>query len=122
MGPVLEQPPLAEQPRDGVRRVGADARPSAIRWLRSTVEIESSCTHESRRIALSTSAIVPRRERAAYPWASIAIRRSAVRETSIARFYPRTTDAGGTLMDVRRFLAVCAVGSWPPGVSAGCSS
>ena len=59
---------------------------------------------------LSTSAIVPRRARAANPCASIATRRTAVSETSIARFYPRTTDAGGTLTDVRRFLVVCAVG------------
>jgi uncharacterized SAM-binding protein YcdF (DUF218 family) len=33
-----------------------------------------------------------------------------VSETPIARFYPRTTDAGGTLWVVRRFLVVCAVG------------
>ncbi len=38
---------------------------SAIRWLRSTAEIESSCTHESRRIAASTSAAEPARERVA---------------------------------------------------------
>ena len=38
---------------------------SAIRWLRSTAEIESSWTHESRRIAASTSAVEPARERVA---------------------------------------------------------
>ena len=38
---------------------------SAIRWLRSTAEIESSCTQESRRIVPSTSAAEPVRERVA---------------------------------------------------------
>jgi len=39
--------------------------PSAMRWLRSTVEIESSWTQDSRRIVRSTSARVPARDRVA---------------------------------------------------------
>ena len=60
-----------------------------MRWLRSTAEIESSWTHESRRIASSTSRAEPARERAAYPWASIASRRSAVREAIRIRGFSR---------------------------------
>ena len=51
-----------------------------MRWLRSTAEIESSWTQESRRIACSTSLVVPVREREAYPWAAIVRRRRAVSE------------------------------------------
>ena len=56
--------PCAEEPRDR-RRAGSRPRASAsaMRWLRSTVEIESSWTHESRRIASSTSAARARRYR-----------------------------------------------------------
>ena len=61
MRPVLEDPARREQPRDGLRGIVADAAASAIRWLRSTVEIESSWTHESRRIAASTLGPVARR-------------------------------------------------------------
>ena len=54
--PVLEDPPLAQQALDrvvaGRRR---SARTSVSRCARSTVEIESSCTADSRRIAASTS-------------------------------------------------------------------
>ena len=39
--------------------------PSAMRWLRSTVEIESSCTQPSRWIVASISALVPVRARGA---------------------------------------------------------
>ena len=51
-----------------------------MRWLRSTVVIESSWTHESRSIVSSTSRRVPVRPREAYPCAPIASRRSAVSE------------------------------------------
>ena len=61
--------------------------PSVMRWLRSTVEIESSCTHESRVIASLTSRRVPAREREAYPWACTAIRRRAVSEMVRTRWF-----------------------------------
>jgi hypothetical protein len=83
-----------------------------MRWLRSTVEIESSWTHDSRRTVASTSAVVPRRARAAKPCASIARRRTAVsvmRGPLIEGFYPTTTDAAVTLLRVRRLVIICAV-------------
>ena len=63
--PVLEHATLPEQPRHDAGLVAPTRDASAIRWLRSTAEIESSCTHESRRIAASTSAVEPARERVA---------------------------------------------------------
>ena len=64
---------------------------SAMRWLRSTAEIESSWTHESRRIVSSTSRAEPVRERVAYPCAEIARRRSCVIEMA---FTPTFSPSG----------------------------
>ena len=92
------------------RRYAPTRAPIAIRWLRSTVEMESSCTHERRRMTASTSAVVPRRCRAAYPCASIAIRRTAVTDTPIRPVLPDADRCGWHPVRVRRFLVVCAVG------------
>ena len=54
--------------------------PSTIRWLRSTVLIESSCTHESRLMPSSTSAARARRRRPAKPWWATTWRLRAARE------------------------------------------
>src|SRR5712691_8018288 len=60
--------------------------PSAMRWLRSTVEIESSWTHPRRSNVASSSAAVPVRARAAYPCASTARRRISARVMVVADF------------------------------------
>ncbi len=51
-----------------------------MRWLRSTVLIESSCTAESRRIAAATSSGPERRSRVTKPCWATTWRRSAARE------------------------------------------
>src|ERR1700716_296439 len=65
---------------------------SASRWLRSTVEIESSCTQPRRCTVATTSAGPPRRKRGAYPWADTRRRRSSAVEISRIRAWYRLTD------------------------------
>ena len=64
VGPVLDQAAAPEQARDRVAGIRADARADRDRWLRSTVEMESSCTHEAADDGLDLrggAAPVPRR-------------------------------------------------------------
>jgi hypothetical protein len=51
-----------------------------MRWLRSTAEIESSWTHERRRMAASTSSMRACRERGANRWWDTTWRRRAATE------------------------------------------
>ena len=84
-------------PRRGRRRRG---RSSAIRWLRSTAEIESSWTHESRRIVSSTSRVVPVRERTRTPGRRS--RGGAARDEMVARAFSRAAAVGETAGDAPR--------------------
>ena len=59
MRPVLEDPALAEEPRDRALGVVADPRREGQPVRRPTVEIESSWTQPSRRTAAATSAAGP---------------------------------------------------------------
>src|ERR1700755_52070 len=60
--------------------------PSAIRWLRSTVEMESSCTQASRWMVAASSSFVPFRARGASPGAAVTRRRISARLTTVPNF------------------------------------
>ena len=81
VGPVLEQPAPREQARHGARRERADARAERepVRAVDGRDRVELHAREPPDR--LLHLARRPVRERAAYPWAAMTRRRSAVRET-----------------------------------------